>query len=98
MPQKRVPWQQRRLIFRGSPLEEVVSEYNRYNRTLQIRLEGERLRTRKFSGTYDADDPESLLVALSSEGRIEVDRQGNTITIRPRSDKEVSRNDATRRW
>lgn len=90
-------WQQRRLVFRGSPLEEIVAEYNRYNRTPQIRLEGERLRTRNFSGTYDADDPESLLAALVSEGRIEVDRQSDMITIRPRRDKDVSRNDATTR-
>lgn len=79
-------WQQRRLIFRKSTLAEIVAEFNRYNRAPQIRVEGETLRARRFSGVFDADDPESLLKYLASDSGLVFDRQGHEIVIRPRSD------------
>ena len=83
-------WQQRRLIFRRHTLEEIAAEFNRYNRTLQIRVEGDVLQARRFSGVFDADDPESLLTYLASDSGLVFDRQGSELVIRLRSDTELA--------
>lgn len=78
-------WQQRRLVFRNNTLAEIAEEFSRYNRTPQIRIEGEELRARRLPvAVFDADDPESLITYLASEGSIEVDRGSDSITIRQR--------------
>lgn len=79
-----VAWRERRLVFRGDPLEEVVREFNRYNE-LQIRLEGDALRARRLTGVFDADDPISLLQFLTRDGTLTVDESGgDDIVIRER--------------
>jgi transmembrane sensor len=81
-------WQQRRLIFRRHTLEEIASEFNRYNRRLQLRVEGAELKATRFSGVFDADDPESLLKYLASDGRFAFDRQDDELVIRPGPEQE----------
>lgn len=81
-------WQQRRLIFRRQTLEEIATAFNRYNRTRQIRVEGEALQTRRFSGVFDADDPESLLTYLATDSRLVFDRVGDDLVIRLRPETE----------
>jgi len=79
-----VAWRERRLVFRGDPLEDVVREFNRYNE-LQIRLEGDALRARRLTGVFDADDPMSLLQFLTRDGTLIVDETGgDEIVIRER--------------
>ena len=56
-------WRQGRLVFSEATLEEVVSEFNRYN-TRQIVLVGDAHRTRRYSGVFDATDPQSFLEYL----------------------------------
>lgn len=77
-------WQRRQLIFRMNTLDEIATEFNRYNRTPKIRVEGDALQKRVFVlvRLYDADNPESLLDFLSAEEDIEVVRQGDVATIR----------------
>lgn len=75
-------WQQRRLIFRRHTLQEIADEFNRYNRRLQIRVEGDDLRSSRFSGVFDADDPESLLKYLEADGRFAFERDGDELVIR----------------
>ncbi len=79
-------WQRRQLIFRMNTLEEIATEFNRYNRTPKIRVEGDALQRRTFLVVrhYDADNPESLLDFLAAEDDIEVVRQGEIVTIRQR--------------
>lgn len=81
-------WQQRRLIFRRETLEEIAAAFNRYNRALQIRVEGETLRAKRFSGVFDADDPESLLTYLATDDRLVFDREGDDLVIRLRPETE----------
>jgi len=77
-------WQQRRLVFADNTLAEIAEEFARFNRTPQLRIEGEALRARRFSGVFDADAPEALLVYLSEDETIAFDRQGDEIVIMPR--------------
>jgi transmembrane sensor len=78
-------WQQRRLVFRKHTLAEIAAEFNRYNRSPQIRVEGDALRERRFSGVFDADDPETLLQYLKADSRFTFDRTGDELIIRMRS-------------
>lgn len=77
-------WQQRRLVFANNTLAEIAEEFARFNRTPHLRIEGEALRARRFSGVFDADAPEALLVYLSADDTIAFDHQGHEIVIMPR--------------
>lgn len=78
-------WQQRRLVFRKHTLAEIAAEFNRYNRTPQIRVESELLRETRFSGVFDADEPENLLGYLATDARFAFDRTDDELVIRMRS-------------
>lgn len=77
-----VAWRQRQLVFSQTPLEEVVAEINRHNRSTHIRIEGVHPRSRHYSGTFDADDPAALAAFLSRERDLRIERAGNEIIIR----------------
>lgn len=77
-------WQQRRLVFQDNTLAEILAEFSRYNRSLNIRIDGDELQSRRFSGVFEADDPLFLVNYLESDPRIMVDRIGEQVVIRPR--------------
>jgi transmembrane sensor len=64
-------WTQRRLVFDGSRLREVVEEFNRYN-TRQIVIESRELDDLQISGTYSSTDPASFMRFLRAQSGIEV--------------------------
>jgi transmembrane sensor len=78
-----VAWRQRRLVFRADPLAEVAAQFNRYN-SLKIRVEGEAVRARELIGTFDADDPHSLVQFLTAERNLAVERRDGVLVIRAR--------------
>jgi len=80
---KAVSWRERRLVFHGDSLAQVAAEVNRYNETLQIRVDSS-ARERRLIGVFAADDPESLIQFLSRDDSLIVSREGNSITIRAR--------------
>jgi transmembrane sensor len=81
-PQDAGAWQQRRLIFRNHTLAEIADEFNRYNHT-QLRVEGETLRTMRFTRlVLDAGDPQTLLDYLARERPIVTERVGDELVIR----------------
>jgi transmembrane sensor len=66
-------WRDRRLIFAGETLANVVTEFNRYNwPRLQIVDPG--LLNERISGVFGANDPQSLLDFLSKVDHINVSR------------------------
>ena len=77
-------WRQRRLIFKGNALAEIADEFNRYNRGVQIRIEGEALRARRYGGTFDADDPQSLVDFLRPQPGLQIREEGAEIRISAR--------------
>lgn len=77
-------WWQRRLIYRKETLAHIAEDFNRYNRR-HIRLEGDEVMQRAYTGVFDADDPDSLAQVLASDPELRVERLAdNTIVIRTR--------------
>ena len=79
-----VAWRQRRLVFQEDSLADMAQEFNRYNSSLQFRVEGHDVARRHYTGVFDADDPESLVQLLATESDLTIERQGGTIIIRER--------------
>ncbi len=77
-----VAWRERRLVFRGDPLDVVAREFNRYNR-LQIRIEGDAVRAKRMTAVFDADDPRSLVLFLKSDAQLNVVADDQQVLIRP---------------
>jgi len=79
-----VAWRQRRIIFDETALEDVVTEFNRYNQSPKLRLEDIAPGSRHYSGEFEANDPESLAALLSREQDLAIDRHPGEIVIRAR--------------
>jgi transmembrane sensor len=77
-----VAWRQRRLVFDRTPLEEIVPEFNRYNRDLHLRLVDVPAGAYHYTGNFDADDPRSLALLLSEERGLKVEEREGEIVIR----------------
>lgn len=56
-------WQRGRLVFRDTPLSQVVAELNRYLRE-PLRIDDRRLAQLRVAGTLPIDEPESVLTVL----------------------------------
>jgi len=76
-----IAWRTRRLVFQSHSLEEVATEFNRYNR-LQIQIEGDELTAKRLTGTFNADDPETLIRFLDTGQDLKISRVSNKIIIR----------------
>jgi len=81
---KALAWRERRLFFEETPLEDMVREFNRYGRSVQLRIEGIPPNSRRYGGIFDADDPNSLADLLSREPDLIVERRDGEIIIRAR--------------
>lgn len=79
-----VAWRQRRLVFDHADLADMVAEFNRYNRTLQLRVEGVPEGAYHFDGIFDAADPESFINVLEREPELSIERRGDQVVVRPR--------------
>lgn len=79
-----VAWQQRKLIFKRTPLVDIAAEFNRYNRALRLRVENLPADAFIYSGAFDADDPGSLADLLAREPDLIVQRGQGEIVIRAR--------------
>lgn len=80
-----VAWRQRRLMFDNAGLEDMVAEFNRYNSSFRMRLDGVPAGTFRYDGVFDAADPESFVSLLEKEPDLSVERRGNVVIVRPRS-------------
>jgi transmembrane sensor len=80
-------WQQRRLVFRNTTIADIAAEFNRYNRDPQLHIEGSSLSQRRFSGVFDADDPESLVLYLAGNGVVSI-RHDRDIVIGGRDSRD----------
>lgn len=73
-------WMERRLIFDGSKLSDVVQEFNRYN-TRQLIIEGAQLSNFHVSGVYSSSDPASLIRFLRDQPGIKITENENEVRI-----------------
>lgn len=74
-PSKVTAWTERRVVFQNEPLEAVVAEFNRYNRTnLQVGDPG--LAKRRITGTFDVNDLDHFINVLDGLEPIRVEVAG----------------------
>jgi transmembrane sensor len=73
-------WTQRRLIFDGSRLSDVVQEFNRYNRR-QLVIESTPLSDFHVSGVYSSTDPASLIRFLREQPGMRITEDDNEVRI-----------------
>jgi transmembrane sensor len=76
-------WMQRRLIFDGSKLSDVVQEFNRYNKR-QLVIEDAQLSDFHVSGVYSSTDPSSLIRFLREQPGIKITDNENEVQIAPK--------------
>jgi len=76
-------WMERRLIFDGSKLSDVVQEFNRYNRR-QLVIEGTQLSDFHVSGVYSSTDPASLIRFLREQPGLTITEDDNQVLITAR--------------
>jgi transmembrane sensor len=79
--ERTMAWQERRLVFDGTPLREVVAEFNRYNQR-QLVIDDPILAERLFGGTFRADNYEALVQLLEEAFEVEVLPMGNRTLLR----------------
>jgi transmembrane sensor len=73
-------WMQRRLIFDGARLSDVVDEFNRYNKR-QLVIEAAKLSDFHVSGVYSSTDPASLIRFLREQPGVKITEDENEIHI-----------------
>jgi transmembrane sensor len=81
--EKAIAWTERRLVFDGAPLAEVVQEFNRYNRKRLI-VEDSALAGRAVTTVMDAHDVSALVGFLELEPDVEIEYGDDSIRIRAR--------------
>ncbi len=83
-PVKVTAWRERRLVFVDDRLADIVAEFNRYNASPHLRVDGAYAQTRELTGVFDAGDPQSLVQFLENLGEFSVDTTAGEIVIRQR--------------
>jgi transmembrane sensor len=73
-------WTRRQLIFDNTPLQDVATEFNRYNRR-QLVIRNPTLRQLAIDGVFSSTDPASLLHFLETRPGITVEESGTDIIV-----------------
>ena len=79
--EKVIAWMDRRLIFEGATIDHIVAEFNRYN-TQRLIVNDTTIGSRRLTGTFDANDTESLLQFLQKT-------QSITAVVHPDGTREL---------
>jgi transmembrane sensor len=66
-------WQAPRLVFVGTPLADVIAQFNRRNR-VQLSLDDAVLAQRPVGGTFQADNVEAFVRLLEASRDVRVER------------------------
>ena len=74
-------WTDGRLVFRATPLREVVRDLGRWY-DLDVRVDGAALGERTFSGSYTTESAEQVLSLVTAAVGARYERHGRTVTIR----------------
>ncbi|MEJ0038881.1 MAG: FecR domain-containing protein [Gammaproteobacteria bacterium] len=77
-------WRAKRLTFINETLYAIAGEFNRYNRTPQIRVADAAAGELRFAAAFDANDPVSLVQVLAGHPKLKVERNESEIVIRSR--------------
>jgi transmembrane sensor len=80
--QRASAWTRGRVEFDGTPLAQVLAEFQRY-RQFEVSIEDAQLRELQLTGSFDAHDPQSALAYVDTLPGVSVQRRAdNAFTIR----------------
>ena len=82
-PGRGTAWLQKRMVFHGEPLREVVAEFNRYS-PVPIVIESEATAEMNVSGALSTDDTPSFISFLSSINNVDVISDTTHVLVRER--------------
>jgi transmembrane sensor len=74
-------WRERKLIFAGSPLTQVITEYNRFHQKRLV-IADTSLSSFRISGVFSANDAQALIVFLRAQSNIEVVEKDREIVLK----------------
>lgn len=77
-------WQERRLEFDATPLDEIVAEFNRHTRH-ELAIADERLRGRRFGGSFAVTDHETFVRMLEKDFGVAAERSAGRTVLRLQS-------------
>jgi len=78
-----IAWRHGRLSFNSATLAEIATEFNRYN-ARRIVVYGDGLQHRRYTGIFDARDPESFIAYLRENKAITVNDGIDSFVVRDR--------------
>src|SRR5262249_13652201 len=73
-------WTQGRLVFQGTPLQEVAAEFNRYN-ARRLVVQDPELANLRVTGIFSSTDPSSLIRFLETRPEIDLTQTPDEIHI-----------------
>jgi transmembrane sensor len=74
-------WREQNLEFDSTPLEQVVAEFNRYNRH-QLVIADDRLKEQRFTGKFRPDGYDGLIRLLRTSFGVEAREEGDRTILR----------------
>jgi transmembrane sensor len=80
-------WREQSLEFDSTPLDQVVEEFNRYNRH-QLVIVDESLKARRFTGRFRPDGYEALLRLLQHSFGVQVETRGDRTLLSLPADRQ----------
>ena len=75
-----VAWTDRRLVFDDSRLDQILSEFARYNDFNYV-ISGDGVATLKFTGVFDTQDPESFISYLEFHADVSISRENGVVVV-----------------
>lgn len=84
--QRNLSWQQGMLVFQGEPLEDALTEMNRYA-DIRFEIQDEALKSLRVAGYFKVGDSKGLLHALENNFQIEHHTVNNVIQLTVNSAK-----------
>ena len=75
-------WQDRRLVFEERPLSEIAAEFATYVRSPTLAVEGDDVRRRLYTGSFDADRLDNFISYLERDPSLAVVRDGERVIVR----------------
>ena len=73
-------WTQQRIVFESASLEDVATEFNRYN-TRRLVIQGSQLAQLRITGTFSSTDPGSIIRFLRARPGIVVNESEHEILV-----------------
>ncbi len=89
-------WRRGVLVFRNTPLSDVVKQYNRYN-AVKLVIADPSVADEKITANTRTDDYESFLQMAQDVLRLRIEREGSVIRISRMHNKQASRTAHARR-